>query len=118
MAKNEAEGKVLEKVRDVEKEQGSFAEAGSGTGTTGTIRRRARGWRGIRCPAVRKTDGRPAVGGFGGVGRPAPNAGGAALSLTLSRRARELKTVGVGAYGPGEFWGSAEAAGGDSALAE
>jgi hypothetical protein len=29
MAKNEAEGKVLEKVRDVEKEQGSFAEAGS-----------------------------------------------------------------------------------------
>jgi len=29
MAKNEAEGKVLEKVRGVEKEQGSFAEAGS-----------------------------------------------------------------------------------------
>lgn len=29
MAKNEAEGKVLEKIRDVEKEQGSFAEAGS-----------------------------------------------------------------------------------------
>ena len=29
MAKNEAEGKVLEKVRDVEREQGSFAEAGS-----------------------------------------------------------------------------------------
>lgn len=29
MAKNEAERKVLEKVRDVEKEQGSFAEAGS-----------------------------------------------------------------------------------------
>ena len=29
MAKNEAESKVLEKVRGVEKEQGSFAEAGS-----------------------------------------------------------------------------------------
>jgi len=29
MAKNEAEGKALEKVRGVEKEQGSFAEAGS-----------------------------------------------------------------------------------------
>ena len=29
MAKNEAESKVLERVRGVEKEQGSFAEAGS-----------------------------------------------------------------------------------------
>jgi hypothetical protein len=29
MARNEAEGKVLEKIRDVEKEQGSFAEVGS-----------------------------------------------------------------------------------------
>jgi hypothetical protein len=29
MAKNEAEGKVLDKVREVEREQGSFAQAGS-----------------------------------------------------------------------------------------
>ncbi len=29
MAKNEAEGRVLDKVREVEREQGSFAEAGS-----------------------------------------------------------------------------------------